>query len=281
MKSRFLTITAVSSVILLMSVATIFAETKDTTVVIRVKGANSMANLIDSLAKQFMQSNPGTRIIVSGGGTDAGFEALFDKNVELVMASRKIYVKERQAAMLSGINPAEITLRKDALVFVTRPDNSVSEISAQQLLGLYTGELKNWSALGGPNEPILALATPQISGTALTIRAKVLQGGLLSSDCRFVPYFHRIAQQVRGKSQLAIGYMTLGDAEKAQKSNTVKILGIKKDKESPAVMASAQTLKDGSYPVLMIQYLYWDQTTGGEHVKKFIDFCVKHSAESL
>jgi hypothetical protein len=74
--------------------------------------------------------------------------------------------------------------------------------------------------------------------------------------------------------------MTLGDAEKAQQRNSLKILGIKKDKESPAVKASAQTLKDGSYPVLMTQYLYWDQTTGGEHVKKFIDFCVKHSAES-
>lgn len=281
MKSRFCTIIAASFVILLISLATVFAESKGTTLVIRAKGANSMANLIDSLAKKFMQSNPGTRIVVSGGGTDAGFEALFDKNIELVMASRKIYIKERQAAMLSGINPTEIKLRKDALVFVTRPDNSVSEISVQQLLGLYTGELKNWNALGGPNEPILALATPQISGTALTIRAKVLQGGLFSSDCRFVPYFHRIAQQVGGKSQLAIGYMTLGDAKKAQKRNSVKILGVKKDKESPAVMASAQTLKDGSYPVLFTQYLYWDQTTGKEHVKKFIDFCLKHSAESL
>ncbi len=275
MNSRRLAVMAVACSIFLVVAATAFAAEKDTTQVIRVKGANSMANLIDSLAKEFMQSNSGIRIVVSGGGTEAGLLALFEKSAELVMASRKIYVKERQAAMLSGVKPVELTLRKEALAFVTRPDNSVSEISAQHLLELYSGELKNWSTLGGPDQPILALATPQTSGTALAIRANVLQGGLLSSDCRFVLHFHRIAQQVKGKTNLAIGYMPLGNAEKAQKRNMVKILGIKKDKESPAVMPSVKTLKDGSYPVLMTEYLYWDETSVGKHVKKFVDFCME------
>jgi ABC-type phosphate transport system substrate-binding protein len=73
-----------------------------------VRGANAMAGLVDEWAKTFAEANPGVRIMVSGGGTAGGFEALFDKAVPLIMATRKINEKEIQAATLSGVKYSEM-----------------------------------------------------------------------------------------------------------------------------------------------------------------------------
>ena len=56
--------------------------------ILRIKGSNAMANVTDRIAAEFMNVNPKATVLVTGGGSDAGFEALFEKQADLVMASR-------------------------------------------------------------------------------------------------------------------------------------------------------------------------------------------------
>jgi phosphate transport system substrate-binding protein len=248
--------------------------------IIRVRGSNVMASLVDSWAKAFSANNPGIRVMVSGGsgteGTDAtaaGFEALFDKKSDLVMASRKIIVKELQAAALSGSKPVETEVGSVGIAVITRPDNPVRELTFEQLRKIFSGDYKRWSEVGGPDEPIAVITNQQTSGVGLFLRATVMENGLFASEAAIRNFYHNIIREISKKKPAAIGYAGFSDAQRAVKNNLVKILAIKKDAGSPAVFPSAETVKNKSYPLSVPVYLYYDDASAGDQVKSFAEFC--------
>lgn len=248
--------------------------------VVRVRGANVMASMCDSWSKTFAESNPGITVVVSGGGTADGFEALFDKTAELTMASRTILEKEVQAAALSGCKVTELQITRTPVAIITHPDNPVKELTLDQLRMILTGEYTRWSDVAGPNEPISLVTSQPISGTALFLRSHVMQDEFFSSEAKARDYYHGIIKEISLRKPPAVGYAGLIDAERGVRNKQVKILSIKKDSTSPAVAPSVETLKDGSYPLILSLYLYWDAQSAGPHVKRFVEFCKKR-AESL
>jgi phosphate transport system substrate-binding protein len=258
---------------LIVSVTTVVAQDDRTERLVRVKGSNAMAGLCDEWGKAFASANPGMSVVVTGGGTDLGFDALFEKGADLVMASRKILEKEIQAATLANCKPGEIEVCRELVTAITHPSNPVNELTLDQLGRIFRGNITNWKDLGGPDELITVITSPQTSGTALFLREKVLGNDYFASDARVRSFYHGIITELSRKKPPAIAYAPYHDAKKAEQAKQVKILGIRTESGSGAVQPSPATLKDASYPLVIPLYLYWDQATTRPAVKKFVDFC--------
>jgi phosphate transport system substrate-binding protein len=239
---------------------------------IRVRGSNAMATLADNWAKEFQEAT-GISVAISGGGTDAGFDALFDKSADLVMASRKIRVKEMQAAALSDTKPAEEEICHGALTIITHPANPLKELTLEQLRKLFTGEITSWSEVGGPVEQVTLIVSQPTSGAAEFIRERVLGNDYFSSEARIRDYYHHSIKELSRKTPPALSYVPYLDAVRAEQLNLLKILGIKKDNASAAVFPSIATMRDGSYPFVLPLYFYWNSTTASPVIKQFVDFC--------
>jgi phosphate transport system substrate-binding protein len=237
-----------------------------------IKGSGAMASLVDGWAKAFAEANPEARIMVSGGGTSAGFEALFDKAVPLVMATRKINEKEIQAAAIAGVKYSETQICRDGVAIITNPGNPLRELTIEQLKKIWTGDYTRWKAVGGPDEPILVVTSDQTSGTALFLRHQVMEDGYFTGEARIRGFYNEIIRDVSRVKPAALGYCSFNDAAKAEKNKLVKIIAIKKDEKSSAVVPSADSMKVGSYPLVMSLYLYWNAVSSSQ-VSQFVTFC--------
>ncbi len=225
---------------------------------IRVKGSNVMAGMCDAWAAEFNEKNPAVRVHVRGGGTAAGLEALFDKSAELAMASRRILEKELQEAAVSETKAVDMEVARTAVAIVTHPTNPIGELSVQQLAAILTGKTVKWDEVGGPKEPTFLIVSPPESGTSMFLRSALFPEDYFSSEANMRNYFHDILKEVALKKPPAIGYAGVFDAMKAARAGRVKILALKKDNESPAVAPSQESVKNGTYPLVMQLYFYWD-----------------------
>ncbi len=239
---------------------------------LRVKGANSMATLVDDLAGKFRDAGGGEPVSVFGGGTTAGFEAMTENGADLVMASRRVRIKELQSAALAGANPAKCFSTVIALAFVTRPDNPVDALTMEQFSRIFTGEVTRWSQVGGPDEEIIAFAGKPTTGTAVFLRKELLNAGFFGANVKVREYFNDIVRAVAGKHRLSIGYADYERARRSEEKGLVKILAVKRNAESQGILPSTVTLKDGSYPLALPLYLYWDENRVSPKVKKFVGF---------
>lgn len=240
---------------------------------IRVKGSDAMTGLCERWAREFSTANQGQRVIVVPGGTDSGFEALFDKDADLVMASRAILPKELQAAALSGCKPVETAVCRDLMAVVTHPNNPVRELTLEDFGLILRGVYTRWNHVGGGDDPITLLVTQQTSGTAMFLRTVIMENDGFSSDAKTMDQYQHIISEVSREEPPALAYVPLMEALNAEQDKRAKIIAIKNDEKSAAVRPSVATLNDGTYRLILPLYFYWDEASVRPIVKKFVEFC--------
>jgi phosphate transport system substrate-binding protein len=240
---------------------------------IRIRGSNVMAGMCVQWANAYMEANPAVTVLVSGGDTSAGLEALFEKRAELAMASRDILEKELQAAALSNTKPVKIDVCREAVAFITHPSNPVSELTTEQLGWILRGNISDWGEVGGPNQPIKKVVYTETSGAALFLRHRVMEDDYFDSEAVARDRFTFIVTEVARSTPFAIAFVPRLDGDRAARGKQVKVLGIKERKDSPPVHATEQSLKDGSYPLVLPVFFYWDSETVTLEVRRFVDFC--------
>jgi len=241
--------------------------------IVKIRGANSVASLVNAWATAFQESNPASRVIVSGGGAAAAFEGLFEKTCQLVMATREINEKEIQAAALSGAKPVKSEICRECLAIITHPGNPVTDVTLEQLGKILTGNYNSWNQVGGSDNPILVISSDQTAGTAQFLRAKVMDNGYFSGDARIRDFYTDIIKDVARPKPVAISYAGLTDALRGERAKSVKILGIRKGPGSSPVLPSVDALKSGSYPLVVPLYFYWDDASVSTSARQFVDFC--------
>lgn len=280
MNTRYLTVLGLVLALVLGATVCFCKAQEQSGKIIRIRGSNIMASLVDKWAKAFSENNPGIRVMVSGGGategadgTAAGLEALFDKRADLAMASRQIDEKDSQAATLSGLKLVEVEVGRVGVAIITRPDNPVTELTFEQLRKILTGDYTRWSEVGGVDEPIAVITNVQTSGIGRFLRNTVMEGGYFTSEATIRDLYHNIMREISKKKPAAISYAGLGDAQRGVQTSLIKILAIKKDAGSPAVLPTEVTVKNQSYPLSVPMYFYYDSKSAGEPVKSFVEFC--------
>lgn len=126
---------------------------------ITLSGSTSMEKLANAMAESFMEKNPDVTVTVEFTGSGAGIEAVSAKTVDIGNASRNL--KEEEKA--KGVNENIVAI--DGIAVVVDPENTVKDLTKEQLTDIYTGAVSNWSQVGGADAPIVVVGREAGSGT--------------------------------------------------------------------------------------------------------------------
>ena len=233
---------------------------------ITVKGSDTLVILAQKWAEVYMSKNPETKIQVTGGGTGTGFAALQNKATDLCNASRKIRAAEIAACVKAfGKRPAEYKVALDGLSVYLNNDNPVTELSLDQLESIFTGRVRNWKDVGGPDAPIVIYSRENSSGTYEFFKEHVLKGKDFAASAQTMPGTAALLQAV-GKDKNGIGY---GGAAYEAGAKHIKI---KKNESSPAVEPTEETVVNQSYPIWRYLYIYLNPELDKGEVAKYMNW---------
>lgn len=239
-----------------------------------------MVNLALAWAERYQILHPEARISVTGGGSGTGIAALINDTVDLANASRSIKPEEIENAQANGVNPIEFVVAQDAIAIIVNPQNPINQLTVQQISDIYSGNINNWQELGGENRPIVRLSRETNSGTHVYFLEQVLRLGeennhtLFSRDTLLLPSSEGITTEVR-ENPNAIGYDGLGYVTPEE-----KVLAVARNAGSPYVLPTAQTVKNGEYPIARDLYVYTNGEPAGE-VNEYLDWIYSSEAQEI
>lgn len=241
---------------------------------ITIKGSDTMLILGQRWAEIYMNQNPGVTIQVTGGGSGVGIAALINGSTDICEASRPIKPSEidklKERFNTTGV---EIPVARDGLSIYLNEENKISELTLDQLKGIYTGKTTNWKDLGGEDTKIVLYGRENSSGTYSYFKDNVLQGLDFAAQTQTLPGTAAIVNAV-SKDKFGIGY---GGAAYAKR---VKYCKVKKDATTPGYEPTLENIKNGKYPIS--RYLYWylrNKPTG--EIKKFVDFALSPQGQEI
>ncbi len=217
---------------------------------ITAKGSDTLVILAQKWAEVYMSKSPGTTIQVTGGGSGTGFAALQNKTTDLANASRQIKAKEKIACIKAFRRPpTEYKVALDGLSVYINSSNPVKSLTIDQLDGIFSGGITDWSQVGGKPGRITVYSRENSSGTYEFFKKNVLKGKDFVTHAQTMPGTAAVLQAV-GKDRTGIGY---GGAAYGAGAKAIRV---KKDANSPAVAPTEENVISGEYPIWRYLYVY-------------------------
>lgn len=239
----------------------------------KVKGSDTVLPLAQKEAEVFMKKNSDAMVTVTGGGSGVGIAALESNNTDIAMASRKIKIDEQLKIKSSGKTLVEQVIAWDALAVIINPNNKVSQLTREQLEGIFTGKITNWKEVGGDDMKIVVYSRETSSGTYEFFKESVLKNKNYMANVLSMPATGAIVQSV-SQTKGAIGYIGV-----AYLNNQTKALKVSYDGGKNYVAPSYETAKDKSYPVVRPLYFYYLKENAA--VKPFINFVMSAEGQAI
>jgi phosphate binding protein len=241
---------------------------------ITVKGSDTMVILGQRWAETYMSKKPGVTIQVTGGGSGTGIAALINGTTTIAESSRSMKDAEKQNVKAKqGKDVLELPVAVDGLAVYVHEKNPISELSIPQIRGIYTGAIRNWKEVGGPDARIILYSRENNSGTYVYFKEEVLANADFFPTAQTLPGTAAVINAV-SKDPRGIGYGGIAYGK------GIKHLRVKKDASSPAVEPTMENVLDGSYPIS--RPLFWytaGQPTG--HVRDFVEWVVSPEGQKV
>ncbi len=232
---------------------------------VSTNGSTSMEKVIGVLSEQFMADNSGVTVTYDPTGSGTGIEAVANGSCDIGLSSRALKAEEEA----NGLTATVVAL--DGIAVIVNEACPVEDLSLEQIASIFTGEVTDWSELGGEAGVIACIGREAGSGTrdgfesiTKTEDACVLSQELTSTGA--------VIEAVKSNPN-AIGYASLSSAEGQEGIKLVTVGG---------VACTEETVLDGSYA---IQRPFVMVTKGGtalsEAAQAFFDFATSSAANDL
>ena len=240
--------------------------------VIQNKGSDTLVNVAQAWAEAYQTVNPSVVVAVSGGGSGTGIAALINGTVDIANASREIKDKEIDLAKKNGQDPIQHVVGFDALAVFLHSDNPLSELSIDQLKGIYAdgGTITKWTDLGVEvpgcqGQEIVVVSRQNNSGTYAYFREAVLGDADFRLGTRDMHGSKDVVDLVE-KTPCAIGYSGLAYA-----TDHIKMACVSSAAGAACVSPTVATAVDGSYPIARPLFMYTNgQPTG--HIGEYMNW---------
>ena len=193
-------------------------------------GSTSMEKVIGVLGESFMEKNPDVTFTYNPTGSGSGITAVSEKRCDIGLSSRALKDEEKASGL------TETVLAYDGIAIIVNPENTISDLSVEDIARIYTGEVTNWKDLGGADAEIVVVGREAGSGTRDGFES--ITG--TKEKCLYRQELTSTGDVITTVSQnpAAIGYASLSAVK-----DTVKALTVN------GVAPSEDTVKDGSYVV--------------------------------
>ncbi|EAS45385.1 phosphate ABC transporter substrate-binding protein [Photobacterium profundum] len=231
MKKSLITLSLAASILL---PATAFANDH-----ISISGSTSVTEIMEVLAETYHQTHPDVFIDVNGTGSSAGIKSAIEGVSDLGMASRNLSTKEKQANLIENV------IARDGIAVVVNPANPIQSLSKAQIASLFTGDITQWSAVGGDSQPVVVVTRENGSGTRgafeelieLTTKINGIKVSSISQHAQ-VASGNGIEKTVVANNKEAIGFVSLGSIDSSLKAINVD-----------GHQASVENVMNNSYPL--------------------------------
>ncbi len=238
------------------------AQTK----MLQVKGSDTMINLAQVLAEEFMAKNPKAPIAVLGGGSGTGITALINGTCDIADSSRDWKAKELDLAYEKGVNPRLFAVAVDGLSIIVNEKNPLTQLTMEQVGAIYRGEVKNWKGVGGPDMAVSLYGRQSNSGTYVFLMEHVMGNKPYSTDMKEMNGNAQIIEGVLA-DEAAIGYVGVGyvvDKATGKALKGLKILNINKTAGGTAYSPLDKAAVDsGNYPISRPLWMATNGTPNG------------------
>ena len=219
-------------------------------------------------------------IRVSSSGATDGLQDLLARRSEIAMAARRILPEEASRLSNDGagdmVSPAqEHIMAIDSLVVITHPDNPVQTLNVRQLLGIYSGQISNWSQVGGPDLPVQVVIRNVGAGRKDVFESRIFgdSGVGLTPNAKLVPQSTDVALEVNA-DPAAIGVVGYAFRRGASTVNIINQCGI-------TMTPDAFSAKTEEYALQRRLFLYTRQDTLSTKGREFVDFITSPEADPL
>ncbi len=246
----------------------IFASTT-----ITIKGSDTLVRLGQRWAEEYMKINDGIIIQVSGGGTGTGVAALLNGGTDVCQASREMKEKEFKMAADRGVEPYRVSMALDGIAVFLHEKNPVDTLTFDQLKAIYTGQITNWSELGGNDKRIILYGRENNSGTYVFFKEHVLDKEDYSPYTQTLPGTAAVVNAV-SKDENSLGYGGVAWAK------GVKFAAVAKDDTSMAILPTMETISEGIYPISRELYWYFNGKPTGE-IKELTLWALSEEGQEL
>ena len=226
-------------------------------------GSTSMEKVIGVLGEAFEADNSDISFSYNPTGSSGGIQAVQEGRCDIGLSSRKLKDEEKASGL------TETVLAYDGIAIIVNPENTVSELTLENIADIYTGKITNWKDLGGKDAEIVLIGREAGSGTRDGFESITGTEG----KCEYRQELSStgdVITTVAGNPD-AIGYASLASVK-----DTVKAVSV------DGVVPSEDTIKDGSYVVQRPFILVTKTDTPlSAAAQKFFDFVTSDEAVEL
>lgn len=229
---------------------------------ITAAGSSALKPLVDEASQKFIEKNPNVSITVDAGGSGEGLKQVSEGTVTIgnsdVSAEEKLDAD--QAKELVDHQVCVVTMAPIVNKDVT--EAGVKDLSTDQLIGIFTGQITNWKDVGGPDEDIVLVTRPSSSGTRATFEKYALNGNAEAENKSMETDDSGVLLKNVSDTKDAIGYVALS------------YLVDNKDVDAVSIDGVAPTLENtynGTYKVWTMEHMY-TKGKGSKADKAFIKY---------
>ena len=225
-------------------------------------GSTSMKNVIAALTEGFAEVEPGVTVSYDPTGSGAGITGATDQTLDIGLSSRALKDDEK-----NDVDGTVIAL--DGIAIIVNKDSKVEDLTVDQLKQMFTGEITNWSEVGGDDGEIVLIGREAGSGTRDGFESIVD----VKDSCKYAQELTATGAVISAveANPLAIGYASLSAV-----GDTVKMVTV------GGVECSEETVKDGSYEVQRPFVFVTNKSVAlSEQAQAFFDFATSADAADL
>ena len=225
-------------------------------------GSTSMKNVIAALTEGFAEVEPGVTVSYDPTGSGAGITGATDKTLDIGLSSRAL--KDDEKADVDGT-----TIALDGIAIIVNNASKVEDLTVDQLKQMFTGEITNWSEVGGDDGEIVLIGREAGSGTRDGFESIVD----VKDSCKYAQELTATGAVISAveANPLAIGYASLSAVGDTVKAVTVE-----------GVECSEDTVKDGTYKIQRpFVFVTNDSASLSEQAQAFFDFATSTDAADL
>ena len=243
------------------SASTPASQTAELEGAVTTGGSTSVEKVILAMQESFMNANPGVDVTYDPTGSGAGITGASEGTLDIGLSSRAL--KEDETGLVGT------TFALDGIAIIVNNENTVTDLSLEQIKGLADGTITNWSEVGGPDAPVVLIGREAGSGTRDGFES--ITG--TNDACKYRQELTSTGDVITTVSQNpdAIGYASLASLKDNVKALTVG-----------GIAPTEETVKDGSY---VIQRPFVLVTKDGvelsETAKKFFDYATSAEAAEI
>ena len=229
--------------------------------IVNTNGSTSMESVMGYLKEGFAEVQPGITINYTGSGSGAGVTGAQDGTCDIGLASRDLKADE------TGVT--QITVAKDGIAIIVNPENPVADLTVEQIAQLATGEIANWSEVGGSDGQVVFIGREAGSGTRDGFES--ITG--TEDACKYQNELTSTGEVIASvaSNPNAIGYASLSAVD-----DTVKVVTV------DGVAPSEETVLDGTYAIQRnFNFILNESSQLSEAAQAFVDWATSAEASDL